>query len=151
LRAATEAALAGLERALVALRDEDPAGAVAATVDARQRIEEVERWEEALPTLPLWLGTARGLIDAVGDLAAAQLGGDARAAAAAGRAYEQAAGEARRADQALAVALADGGSAITMPSLQQLASALELTEETRTAVASLVHRFTAGHERRGEW
>jgi hypothetical protein len=151
LRAATEAALAGLERALVALRDEDPAGAVAATADARQRIEQVERWEEALPTLPLWLGTARGLIDAVSDLAGAQLGGDATAAAAAGRAYEQAAGEARRADQALAVALADGGSAITMPSLQQLASALELTEETRTAVASLVHRFTAGHERRGEW
>jgi hypothetical protein len=151
MRRSTDETLGALERALIGLRDDDPSEALAAVAETDQWLDVVRRWEQALPTMPLWVKTTQTLLDAAADLAQAQLSGDDDAAAAAARAYRAAADEARRADQALAVAFAEGGSAVTATPLQQLAAALALAEETRSAVASLVHRLAAAEGRRSAW
>lgn len=134
LRWATEDVLAAMERALTALDDGELEAALADAADARTALARVAAWRAerdgapTLPTLPLWSATAGRLVDALAGLAEAALADDEAAAEQAADEFETASEEARRADLALGIALAEGGGAITAAALSQLADALGETE-----------------------
>jgi hypothetical protein len=140
LRWATEATLEALERAIATLED-DPDAALRATGEARAALVRIESWRIAregapsLPTLPIWAATAGRLTDAVAAMAEATLAHDPAAVDEAARAYREVAPEARRADQALGIALAEGGGAVSASALASLADTLAATDATIAVVA----------------
>ncbi|HEX2221237.1 MAG TPA: hypothetical protein VHK06_01810, partial [Candidatus Limnocylindria bacterium] len=140
-----EATVRAFADALDAIERRRPREALRAADRAEARLEAVAAWERAsrLVTLRFWLDTMGALLDASRRAAQATLDGDSAEAAAAVRDWRAAAEEAHRADVALGVAIAEGGSSVTAPPLQRLARALAELDEAQTLVASLVHPSTA--------
>jgi hypothetical protein len=129
--------------ALVAARDALHAGDAPATQErlagADRLLDELVAWEANLVTLPIWLETAGRMTDAVRRLAAAVAAGDAEAAVGAQRDFEAVANEAREADEALQVAMAEGGAAVADAPLRRLVAALRGVTEARQRLASILH------------
>jgi hypothetical protein len=127
-----------LGAALAALDDDDPVGALARLDEARAAHGVVAAWEQPPRVLPVWLETSAALIDAVEALAKASLAGDEAAVEAAGAAYRSAAERARQADAALAISVAEAGSAVAALPLGRLAEAAAQVNELRLQVASFL-------------
>jgi hypothetical protein len=136
-RWAAEATLAALSNALAALDDDDPETALAALDDAEAELEVVAAWEEPPPSLGYWVETTRQLLTAARAIADATLAGDPAAAAAAGEAYRAAATRAIDADRALALAIAETGSALAVVPLRRLADELAELIALRADVAAI--------------
>jgi hypothetical protein len=88
--------------------------------------------------LPLWLETTADMIDAARHIAEATIAQDPIAAARAAAAYRRAAADARRADTALALAIAESGSSLASTPMQRLAEALAAALAQREAVHSVL-------------
>lgn len=138
-RHAAAGTLAALGRALDALDDDDPTAAIDELAAARAARQVVAAWPEPPPVLPIWLRTTRAMLSAAQDIAMATLDHDAAATRQAGRAYRRAADGARQADIALALALSETGGSLASTPLARLADALAKANETRAAVASVLH------------
>jgi hypothetical protein len=139
LRRAAEATLGALASALAALDRDDPAAALAALADAEASLDVVRGFAERgeVSTLPFWITTVEALLAAATDITNAALAGDAAALAAAQDAYEAAAGDAERADQALAIALGEAAAGITSGPAATSADALRDVVAARAALAGL--------------
>jgi len=98
----------------------------------------IRAWKADLVTLPLWIATAGRLLTALRAGSAALIAGDAGALAKARLEFAAAAVEARRADLALGIAIAEGGSSIADPALRGLAEALGEVQRSGDAVASVM-------------
>jgi hypothetical protein len=121
MRADTDATLSSLRDAFVALDAGDAATALRAADAAAASLRAVQAWPGRIDTLPIWIGTTSALVGAVAAMARAIERGDPSAAAAAETAYRQAAADAHQADIALAIALAEGGSAVSAGALASVA------------------------------
>jgi hypothetical protein len=139
LRLAAEATLGALASALAALDRDDPAAALAALADAEASLDIVRGFaaRSEVSTLPFWITTVEALLAAATDITNAALAGDAAALAAAQEAYEAAAGDAERADQALAIALGEAAAGITSGPAATSADALRDVVAARAALAGL--------------
>lgn len=120
----TQAALDGIGAALAALEAEKPGTALQAIDRADEALAAVQAWRGNLDTLPIWLATTVQLASSVRALAEAVRDRDLAAARAAEAAYRGAAAQARRADLALAIAVAEGGGAVSASPLAAAADAL---------------------------
>lgn len=138
-RLAAQATLTALGDALRRLEADQPGGALRALERAEAARARVAAWEDPPTVLPFWLDTTAAMLDAARGIGTATLAGDAAAAQRAGRAYRRAAEDARRADTALALAIAESGSSLASVPLQRLADALESATSRRAAVASVLH------------
>lgn len=136
-RHASQATLTALGDALAALERSDLDAAEAALATARDARATVGDWEAQPPELSIWLGTTSAMLDAADRIVAAVRAGDAGAADAAGRDYRDAAAQAGLADRALALAISEGGAAVTATPLLRLAAALEDVASVRAALAVL--------------
>jgi len=136
-RHATMDTLDALADALSALDGDDPRGALDALDRAESSLEAVRDWEEPPTILPLWLDTTSELVSAARAIAEASLAGDAKAVDRAAARYALAADDARRADTALAIAIAESGSSLAATPLQLLADALEAATALRQALAEI--------------
>jgi hypothetical protein len=137
LRRAAESTLGALGSGLAALERDDPAAALAALADAEVALDVVRESSDGLTTLPFWIETVDGLVAAATDIAHAAQAGDAEALAAAQRAYELAAAESIRADQALTIALGEAAAGITAPPSEMSAAILRDVAAARAALAGL--------------
>jgi hypothetical protein len=137
-RLATEATLAALAAALAALDRDDARAALLALGDADAARDEVAAWEEPPPSLAYWVDTTGALLAAARAIADAALAGDSAAVEIAAAAYSAAAERASPADRALALALAEAGSAIAAIPLRRLTDALTELTALRAAVASVI-------------
>lgn len=137
LRRQAEATLEALNDGLAALDADHPAGALEAIDAAGQRIDQVRAFTDSLATLGFWVDTVDALIDAGRDIALAAQAGDAAALAEAQARYEVAAGDARRADQALAIALGEAAAQATGPASSSSADALRAVAAVRDQLAGL--------------
>ena len=136
-RHASADTLEALAAALSALDDDDPRGALTALERAESSLEAVRDWEDPPTVLPFWLDTTGELVTAARRIAEASLAGDARAVRRAANRYARAADEARQADTALAIAIAESGSSLAATPLQLLADALEAATAQRQALAEI--------------
>ena len=141
-RGRTERTVAELGSALAALEHGDPQGALAAADRADGELAAIRAWKADLVTLPLWIKTAGDLLVAVRRGSEALLSGDTAALAAARRQFAAAAVEAHRADVALGIAMAEGGSAIADSALHGLAQAIAQVERSADGVASVMRRLS---------
>ncbi|HEX6474627.1 MAG TPA: hypothetical protein VF114_06020 [Candidatus Limnocylindria bacterium] len=137
-RRATTDTLDALADALAALDADDPRGALAALDRADAALDVVRDWEEPPTVLPFWLDTTGELVAAARRIAVASLAGDAQAVERAAERYARAAEQARRADTALAIAIAESGSSLAATPLGLLADALEAATAQRQALAGIV-------------
>jgi hypothetical protein len=137
LRHLAEATLAALDDALAALDRNDLDGAQEALAEAEALLDQIRGRGDELSTLPFWVATVDDLLDATADIAAAAEAGDPVALAAARAAYDAAANEAGRADQALTIALGEAASRITLPASATSADALRDVVAVRAALAGL--------------
>lgn len=137
LRRAAEATLASLEDALVALDDDDPEAALAVLGEAETSFALVRGFDTELSTLPFWIATVDALLTATGDIAEAAHAGDAEALAEAQAAYDAAAEDAGRADQALTIALGEATTQVTGAATAATAEAIRAVEATRAALAGV--------------
>jgi hypothetical protein len=138
LHQATASVLEGLSNALAALDDGRPVAGLDALDTADAALAEVRAWPGQLDTLPVWVDTTGRLLAAVRRLAVAIRNGDEAAARSAAAAYRAAASDARQADAALAIAIAEGGNAVSGTVMAAAAEALRETEATQAAVQSLL-------------
>lgn len=138
MRRRTERTVAELGEALAALGRGDPEAALQAADRADAELAAIRAWKADLVTLPLWISTAGRLLTALRTGSAALISGDATALAKARREFAAAAVEARRADLALGIAIAEGGSSIADPALRGLAGALAEVQRSADAVASVM-------------
>jgi len=136
-RHATDAVLAALADALAALDHDQAQAALHFLADAAAPMELVRAWPSAPVTLALWLATTDGLLLAVRAMADATLADDPVAAAKASDDYAKAAEAARGADVSLALALSEGGAAVTAIPLRRLADGLSDLTALREAIATL--------------
>ena len=132
----SETALAAIQQALAALARSDPTAALTALDIADASLAEVRAVKIGLDTLPVWLDTSTRLTAALRQLATAVRDGDRAAAKAAEQAYAAAAADARRADLGLAIAIAEGGSAMTATPLSAAADALSAVDAAIAGVAA---------------
>lgn len=137
LRQAAEATLGSLGDALAALEGDDLDAALAALDDAEGSLALVRGFETDLSTLPFWIETVDALLTATGDIARAAQAGDAEAVARAQAAFDLAAEDAGRADQALTIALGEATTQITAAASAATAEALHAVEATRAALAGV--------------
>jgi hypothetical protein len=137
MRRATEATLTQLAAALAALTARDPTAALVALDAADTQLTTVRGWPGQLQTLSIWADTTEQLLSALRALAKATIAHDLTAARAAGWAYQNAADDGHRADQALAIALAEGGSAVSSGAMRSAADALAETEKTIAELAAI--------------
>lgn len=138
MRARTERTVAQLGAALAALDHGAPGAALEAADRAELELDAIRGWKANLVTLPLWIDTAGGLLVAVRRGSEALLSGDQAALLEARRQFAAAAVAAHRADLALGIAMAEGGSAIADPGLRGLAQAIAQVERSQDAVASVL-------------
>jgi hypothetical protein len=138
MRRATETTLARLADTFAAIDTEDPARALAAIDAAEHTLDQVKRWPGNLLTLPVWTQATDNLLAALRGLAVAIRDHDPVAARAAEAKYKTAAGEAHRADIALAVAIAEGGSAVSDNPLAAAAVALRSVDDALAGVRSIL-------------
>jgi hypothetical protein len=137
MRRATEATLVQLAAALATLTAGDATAALVALDAADTQLASVRAWPGQLQTLSIWADTTEQLLSALRALAKATIAHDVTAARAAERAYQRAADDGHRADQALAIALAEGGSAISSGAMRSAADALAETEKTLAELAAI--------------
>lgn len=137
-----ERTVAELGSALAALERGDPQAALEAADRADGELAAVRAWKAELVTLPLWIKTMGELLVAVRRGSDALLSDDPTALAAARRQFAAAAVEAHRADVALGIAMAEGGSAIADPALRGLAHATAEVERSAEVVASVLRRVS---------
>jgi hypothetical protein len=130
MRRASQACLTDLGTALAALDRNDPVTALAALDVADQELAAVQAWRGNLDTLPIWSDTTGRLLSAARRVAVATRDGDAAARKAAAADYASAAADARQADLALAIAVAEGGSAVSAAPLHALADIRAAVEAT---------------------
>ncbi len=138
MRQRTARVVAQLGAALAALDRGDPGAAVEAVDLADGDLAAIRGWQSGLVTLPLWIRTAGRLLAALRSGSEALTSGDAAALARARRDFAAAAPEAHRADLALGIAMAEGGSAIADPALRGLARATDDVERSARGVASVL-------------
>jgi hypothetical protein len=143
MRHRAEETVALIDRALAAVTAGEPEAALEHIGEARRAHEVLAAWESGLVTLPIWLGTIGDLIDVTEALAAASAAGDADAAGAAAERFDELSGEAREADVALGVAIAEGGSAVAAAPLRRLATVLDRIARLRATLASILHETAA--------
>lgn len=141
MRGRTSEVLGALDAALDALEAGDQPATQEWLASADRLLRELEAWESNQVTLPIWLETATSMTDAIRRLASAAEAGDAEAAAGAQRDFEAAADQAREADEALQVAMAEGGAAVADAPLRRLVAALRGVTEARERLASILHPF----------
>lgn len=137
LRRAAEATLEALGDALAALARDDAAGALEAVAETEAALEIVRALDDELATMPFWIDTVEALIAATSDIAEAVLAGDPIALAEAQAAYDAAAADATRADQALAIALGEEAARITGPASAASGEAQRQVAATRAAIGTL--------------
>jgi len=137
-----ERTVAELGSALAALERGDPQAALDAADRAEGELAAVRAWKAELVTLPLWIKTTGELLTAVRRGSDALISGDATALAAARRQFAAAAVEAHRADVALGIAMAEGGSAIADRALRGLAHAIGEVDRSADGVASVLRRVS---------
>jgi hypothetical protein len=137
-RQAAEGTVSALAEALQALEDDDPLAAVEALDRAEASRAIVADWPLSPTVLPFWLDTTAGMIAAARDIAMATIARDPVAAARAGRAYQRASAEARRADTALALAISETGSTLATGPMRRLAEALSAAVAQRDAVLAIL-------------
>jgi hypothetical protein len=138
MRGDTEATLASLRDAFAAIDAGDAAAALVATSAASASLARVQSWQGKLDTLPVWIDTIGALIDAIAAMARAIEQRDPAAAAAAEARYRQAASDALQADNALAIALAEGGSAVSSSALASAAQEQGAVEATLDQLMAMV-------------
>jgi hypothetical protein len=138
MRRATETTLARLADAFAAIDAEDPGKALTAVDAAERSLEQVKTWPGNLLTLPVWTQATGDLLAALRSLAVAVRDHDAAAARAAEARYKAAAANAHRADIALAVAIAEGGSAVSDSPLAAAANALRSVDDALAGVRSIL-------------
>jgi hypothetical protein len=137
-RLAATATLTALAEALGALDDDDPGAALAALDRADASLATVAEWPAPPTVLPLWLETTGAMLEAARGIARATIAQDPKAAEAAANAYRRAAEEARRADTALAIAIAEAGSSLAGTPMRLLAEALAAAIAQHEAVQPLL-------------
>ena len=141
-RLAATATLTALAEALGALDDDDPGAALAALDRADASLATVAEWPAPPTVLPLWLETTGAMLEAARGIAGATIAQDPKAAEAAANAYRRAAEEARRADTALAIAIAEAGSSLAGTPMRLLAEALAAAIAQHEAVQPLLANGT---------
>ena len=137
-RLAAASTLTALADALEALNGDDPGAALAALDRADESLAAVGEWPSPPTVLPLWLETTGALVEAARGIARATIAQDPDAAEAAANAYRRAAEEARRADTALAIAIAEAGSSLAGPPMRSLADWLAAAIAQSQAVQPLL-------------
>src|SRR4029077_2831770 len=137
-RRATETTLARLADTFAAIDAEDSARALAAVDAAEHSLDVVRAWPGNLLTLPVWTQATGNLLAALRALAVAIRDHDPIAARAADAKYKSAASSAHRADIALAVAIAEGGSAVSDNPLAAAAVALRSVDDALAGVRSIL-------------
>ena len=138
MRRATVTTLARLADAFAAADARDPSRALAAIEAAETSLDQVRSWPGNLLTLPIWTQATADLLAALRSLAVALRDHDLAAARAAEAKYRSAAADAHRADLALAVAIAEGGSAVSDRPLAATALALRAVEDALVGVRSIL-------------
>ncbi len=137
-RKAADAVLGALQDAIAALGRHDPHTTLDRVDDARASLAILTAWQQAPAALIVWLSTTGDLVDATAAIAAATISGDRRALATAASEYDDASAAARQADSALAIAMAEGGSATTSVPLRGMAGLLASAGEVRASLAGLL-------------
>lgn len=137
-RRATTAVNEALGAAVEALRDDDPHAALDRLTEGDPALAQLTAWERPPETFGFWLSTIGELYAAAREIAAATIAGDAEALARAAARYGVAAEYARGADNALALALAEGASAVSINAQRRVADLLEGALAARAAVAPLM-------------
>lgn len=137
-RHAADHTLVALADALAALADDDATAALDALDRADAERAAVAAWKQPPSVLPYWLDTTGAMLATARRIAEATIAGDRVAAAEAGRAYQKAAEQARRADIALALAMTESGAALASAPLRGLAEALATAIAQREAVATVL-------------
>jgi len=137
MRWQAESTLEALNDGLAALDADDPSAALEALARATGHLEQVRDFNAELSTLAYWVDTVDALIAAARDIALAAQAGDAAALAAAQAAYDAAATNAGRADQALTIALGEAATGITSPASASSADALRAVRAARDQLAGL--------------
>jgi hypothetical protein len=137
LRREAEATLDALGDALAALEADDPVASLAALDAAEAGLDEVATHSDDLAALGYWVETVQELIDAARGIALAVLAGDPVALAEAQAAYDVAAADANRADQALTIALGEAVVRTTGPAAASSAALQREVEATRDQLAGL--------------
>ena len=133
----TEAVLDSLGDALAALEADDLDVALQALDRAEESLAQVPEGDADLSTLRYWVDTVQALLDATRDIAEATQSGDAAALAAAQAAFDAAAADATRADQALTIVLGESAARITGPASASSAAALRAVLSSRDQLARL--------------
>jgi hypothetical protein len=136
-RHATDRVLQALSGALAALERDDPHSALDLLAGTDAPLSLIRTWPSPPVTLALWLTTTADLLAAVRAVAAATLAGDASAEREAAARYQNAAQAARGADVSLALALSEGGAAVTATPLRRLTDGLADLAALREAIAPL--------------
>jgi hypothetical protein len=139
-RHATEWVLRALADALAALEREDPRSALDFVAGADAPLGLLKAWPSPPITLALWLTTTAELLAAVRAVAAASLSGDTGAEREAAARYADAAKAARGADVSLALALSEGGAAVTAAPLRRLTDGLAELAAVREAIGPLAEQ-----------
>jgi hypothetical protein len=140
MRGGTERTVAELGSTLAALQRGDPRAALRAADRAEGELAAIRAWKADLVTLPLWINTTDRLLAALRRGSEALISGDGAALGEARRQFAAAAVEAHRADLALGIAIAEGGSSIADPALRGLARSLGEVERSADAVASVMRQ-----------
>ena len=139
-RHATDRVLQALAGVLAALKQDDPRSALGLVASTDASLGLIRAWPSPPVTLALWLTTTTELLAAVRAVAAATLAGDTIAERDAAARYEEAAKAARGADVSLALALSEGGAAVTATPLRRLTDGLAELATLREAIAPLETR-----------
>ncbi|HLE59476.1 MAG TPA: hypothetical protein VJA85_07500 [Candidatus Limnocylindria bacterium] len=138
-RQQTEAAAAGLADAVAALDADAPATALGHLDDLDRVLTDLGGWSDAPGSFGTWLAVIGEFSAASRGLADASLAGDAIALEAASRRYATAAASARGADQALGLAISEGGAAVAATPLRRLADALDSLTALRSALGLVLY------------
>ncbi len=133
-RHATQAIVDALSAALAELEANDPSAALASLAKTDAPMALLDAWEQRPPLLRYWMTISEELLDAAGDIARATLANDPAAARVAGERYAKAAEAARGADNALVLALSEGGAAVSATPVRRLAAVADEVDEARAAL-----------------
>jgi hypothetical protein len=136
-RHATEAVVEALADGLAALDRDDPRGALESLAAAEAPLAALAAWAERPPLLRHWMTVSGDLLDAARDIATAAIDRDPVALEVAAERYATASEAAQGADNALAFALSEAGSAVSATPLQRLARAAGEVGDLRAALQSL--------------
>lgn len=137
-RRATTAVNEALGAAVEALRDDDPLGALDRLTDGDPALALLVSWEQPPETFGFWLTTIGELYAAAREIATATIAGDEEAVGRAAARYGAAAASARGADNSLALALAEGASAVTINAQRRVADLLDAAITARAAIATVI-------------